>query len=427
MLQEIAACAQRDGLNQPEIAILANLGSRGKYPGNTHVELTNKLSECHVSTALRKVQVFLKTDSLALTTAQYSMLLPHELFSIIYTHHFPQFMEHILGGDTDRIGAFWDAQTSHPGHPVRLRPDMSKCCIPITVHGDGVAVSGVGRSWSKTVDVYSWSSMLGRGTTLQTNFLSWMMYWKLRVDNPDMDCFAKLSKLFVWSLYWLFLGVWPKRDVGGAPINDSKSGTPLAGGYYCVLWGIKADLEHMAKCFGFPYPASAAPCGLCGADRTDTPWTDGRLEAKWRRTLLTNESHAKAHPNRHPLWTLPGVGVEMFTPDIMHTMHLGTYQYAFGSILEYMVGHRLEGPVARKVDRIWGKVREHYQAAQRVLKYYPRCRPEISDKCSPAFAWNQSRGNPDHPGCGGGGGRSYISDPQTSRTRQPRPPAASAR
>lgn len=366
MVQAIAACAAQDGAAGDDLQRLARLGNSGRYKQNMHTELVRHLGESHLSGCLRSSLVPLKVPgSSTITSLETLILLPHEVFASLYEHHQEAFVERLLGGSADKITEFWSDMTSHPGfarHPLKDRADYTTRCVPLSVHGDGVAVSGVGRSWGKSVDVYSWNSMLGRGNTLATNFLSWMLFWKLRTAAAGMDAFDKLSKLFCWSLYWLFIGVWPKRDVAGNPILSEKAGRPLAGGFYAAVWSLRADLEHMAKCFGFPYPASASPCGLCRANTADIPWTDGRLEAKWRETLWQGPEHAAAHPDRHPLWRLPGMSIDLWIPDIMHTMHLGTYQYAFGSILDYLVSHSMPEAPAANLEKVWKKVREHYQA-----------------------------------------------------------------
>ena len=374
MVQAIAECATKDGAAGDDLQMLARLGSSGKYKQNMHAELVRNLGESHVSGCLRSSFVPLKIPgSVTIRSVETLVLLPHEVFACLYEHHQEAFMERLLGGSTENIARFWSEMKSHPGfarHPLKDRQDHATKCVPLSIHGDGVAVSGVGRSWGKSVDVYSWNSMLGRDSTLVTNFLSWMMFWKLRAPVQGMDAFDKLSKLFCWSLYWLFIGVWPKRDVSGRPITNEKAGRPLAGGFYAAVWSIRADLEHMAKCFGFPYPASTSPCGLCRANLSDIPWTDGRLEAKWRETIWEGPEHATAHPDRHPLWRLPGANIDLWIPDVLHTMHLGCYQYAFGSIFDYLV-HNMPGAPAANLEVIWAKVREHYQAqhTQKNIQY----------------------------------------------------------
>ena len=102
------------------------------------------------------------------------VLLPHQVFAVIYEHHPEEFIERLLGGNPGNVGSLWAAMDTHPGyatHPVKYRSNHQEQCIPIGLHGDGVAISGVSRSWSKSPDAFSWSSMLSRGSTIKTTLL----------------------------------------------------------------------------------------------------------------------------------------------------------------------------------------------------------------------------------------------------------------
>ena len=44
-------------------------------------------------------------------------------------------------------------------HPVLLRESWKKKAIPLCIHGDGVPLTGLGKSWSKFMDVFTVSSI----------------------------------------------------------------------------------------------------------------------------------------------------------------------------------------------------------------------------------------------------------------------------
>lgn len=48
-------------------------------------------------------------------------------------------------------------------HPVRERADHRERCVPLGMHGDGVACLGVGQKWQKTWEAYSWQGLTGVG------------------------------------------------------------------------------------------------------------------------------------------------------------------------------------------------------------------------------------------------------------------------
>ena len=92
----------------------------------------------------------------------------------------PEFFQlRVLGGDPVHITQFWDAMRDHPAlviHPVKDRAEYKRFAVPLGLHGDGVAISGISKSWSRSVDVYSWSSLIGQGPTMLTNFMIYLLF-----------------------------------------------------------------------------------------------------------------------------------------------------------------------------------------------------------------------------------------------------------
>ena len=102
----------------------------------------------------------------------------------------------------------------HPacqGHPVREMEDHTKHCIPIMIHGDGVPVAGLGKAWSKSAEIISWSSLLAHGPTLLTHYVAFFMYKLLMTQAGMRTCW----RILCWSLECLASGVWPHSDHDG--------------------------------------------------------------------------------------------------------------------------------------------------------------------------------------------------------------------
>ena len=78
--------------------------------------------------------------------------------------------------------------------------------------------------------------------------------------------------------------------------------------------------------------------------------------------MWDNRSWFARFPARHPVFKLPGVGVLAYFPDVMHCMHLGAWQYLFGSVLAYLVEHK-GGRPAQILERLWSKIQEYYQVS----------------------------------------------------------------
>ena len=362
-VQTIASCAVQDGLTNKEVQVLAKLGSSGLYPNHCHHELMNKLGAPHIKSAISSIDVYMRKQQSQMVLCSSAILLPHELFSVIYDKHKDVFLQRLCGGSYSNIDKFWTSMGNHPAypsHPLVSRDDHKTRCVPLSLHGDGVPVTGVGKSWSKSMEAYTWNSLLGKGSTIMTNFLIFMFFTQLVIKNADFDLRQQFFKRLHWSFYWLFIGKWPSRDENGKAFDVGseawqKKGKHLADGFYGALWCLRGDLEHMSKAYGFPWPTSVSPCALCRANTSDVPWTDGRPGAQWLTTVWSNADLSAAHPERHTLFQLPGVGITAFVPDHMHTLHLGCYQYAFGSALKYLTSCH-GGQCSRQFAESLGKV-----------------------------------------------------------------------
>lgn len=366
-VQRVAHRAVQDGLAQHQIVRLSSIGTSGVHPNRCHHDLSALLGDEHISNALWRLNVAYKVPGFfgRILNLDHHVLLPHQVFAEIHNNFPSSFCNHILGGTTANIEKFWSDVAGHPGlagHPIHTLRDKSKV-VPIALHGDGLAVSGCGRSWAKSVDVYSWSSMLASGETAATNYMIYLMYPNL-ITNESLAAFWKV---LCWSLYWLFVGKWPTRDPDGhawpaGSDNARKAGQPLAGGYRATLFCLRADLEHLSKAFGLQHSGSAQPCCLCKANMSTLPWTDHTRGALWRGSICNNTTWLAEHPDAHRLFTaVPGFGITMFVPDVMHTFHLGVYQYVFGSILKYLTWYHMPGTRDENLASVWGMIKDGYQ------------------------------------------------------------------
>ena len=364
-VQEIAHAGVEDGLKCPDLVMLSKLGCSGKYPGKCHSELLDKLPINMISEQLFFMCVYYKMQKI-LKGAQHCMLLPHELFAAFYIHHRQHFVEHILGGTRDNLSKFWNDMVDHPAlasHPMTTKAGWKQLYVPLSLHGDGVAISGVGRSWSRSVDVFSWASLVGKGCTILTNFLIYLWFPKFICSGAGIDSLGLFMKRLAWSFYWLAVGKWPNRDWHGKPINDDRAGMPLADGLCGILWCFRADLDFLVKGYGLENYNSTLPCVLCEANTSDIPWTDAKPTAKWIKTIWSKCGWHQAHPTAHPLLKLvPGISILNFIPDIMHVLHLGAFQYFFGSVLKYLTHHFLRGDPNDNIVRVYLLIKEQYKA-----------------------------------------------------------------
>ena len=166
---EVMDGAQKDleqlGVDAPLIyKRMSSIGGRGQHKGNMHRDLL-VLVDCKVPTPMKVTMPFVgKTPGSWIDLPQ-EVFLPHELFAHLWDTNKQAFQE-LLSGPAGQVQQFWKAMTHNPqlqGHPLLHEQHYQDNFIPIALHGDGVPITGVGKSWSKSCDIFSWTSLLGGG------------------------------------------------------------------------------------------------------------------------------------------------------------------------------------------------------------------------------------------------------------------------
>ena len=373
-VQQLASAAYKDGLRHPQIEKMALVGGEGKFPGNMQRDLMVIVGE---SAALQQAETSIpirvqRPEGGGLSEeTKLSFLLPHKVFAFLFHTVHAAFVASILGGAASNIVSFWRAMRSHPFTTARpelqARADLAHV-IPLALHGDGVAYMQAQRAGGKSLDVLSWSSLLSKGPTKTSTFLMFVLVKTLAKDFGVSQTWPRVWHILCWSLQVLASGVWPLLDWDNNPfpagsIDDEKKGTPLAGGYCGVVFLLRSDLEFLSNHFGLESPASNTPCALCRADRSmdGAPWTDCRPGAAWKHTCWGKEDWARARPNCHALFRMPGAGIDMVFPDLMHCKHLGTDSLVLGSVLTWLVKHYLKGSVKENLSIVWSFIRQWYK------------------------------------------------------------------
>ena len=193
---------------------LSKLGSSGAISNNIHRDIM-----VHASPVVRLPALFYFNVGFKPPFGQQSQaaLLPHELFSALFSNYNAAFCSSIVP-DASKVQEFWKAVKDHPqmeSHPISSRANYEKLAIPLGLHGDGVPIVGLGKGWVKMALVFSWSSLLGAGNTLCNQFYIWSVFEKLCVVEVGQRTLDVFFQILVWSLKWLWLGVWPDEDYQG--------------------------------------------------------------------------------------------------------------------------------------------------------------------------------------------------------------------
>jgi len=121
-------------------------------------------------------------------------------------------------------------------------------------HGDGVPVTGLGKTWGRSCNIWNWGSLLAKGSTVEIVFWIWSCILDIMVKGRTQ---AKFYKIMKWSFTALWNGTWPMADwddtkyAANSP-EGKKAGTPLVGTnlsecLFCVVWLLKGDLDFHHK------------------------------------------------------------------------------------------------------------------------------------------------------------------------------------
>ena len=237
----------------------------------------------------------------------------------------------------------------HPMHNHPLAsgdPDYHKRYgIPLRLHADETCAISIGKQWGKMADALSWTGCLGLADKIPTSFKHLLIFNCLEIVKVGMR-FGNMTekqiwRVVVWSLKALQLGRHPTHDwdnnkfVHGQTFAK-QAGHMLADGYFAPVWVIAADLDYMFKKYGCAnFNSSSEPCTCCQVNSSTVPWTDVRDKPLWMNYIWTTSGYNLKHPNRHLVFSIPGVTNHTYIPDSMHCKQIGADPMFAGSILRY--------------------------------------------------------------------------------------------
>ena len=137
---------------------------------------------------------------------------------------------------------------------LKNRGNFSQRAIPVFFHGDGVPLTGLGKTWGRSANVWNWGSLLARGTTQEVVLWIYSCIGDTMIQGKTLKKFYKIMR---WSFSCLWNGVWPAADWDERPYSPNspegrRAGTPLVGTMvdhclFCVLWLLKGDLDFHQK------------------------------------------------------------------------------------------------------------------------------------------------------------------------------------
>ena len=383
---QVAVLAYRETPGHPDLKWISGFGGSGCSPNTMRRDMFHRMLTFAIESAIYSVRLPVKVFGLVRWT-ELDIIYPHELFANLYASHPAEFARRMFAGQPGNISKFWDSQTEHPnyhGHPMHSHPyGFRTKAVPLFTHGDDVGAVGISKIWSKAIDCVSWGSLLCAPCKSEDRHnLIWLVYNVTLVTLADGNSTLKmLWRHLVWSLFWLYKGVWPSHDPDGNPytegIHASRKLKPLAGKYFGQIWVNRWDLDWGQSQFKL-HNNDGNACMSCDATMDGCrPWTDCRDPpyCSWEDSVYSNASHAvRFGDERHRFMrgVLPGVGVACNIPDILHCLWLGCNQYFLGAALALLTHFWLPGSFADNLKIVFARIKAAYKDAGVALKdQYP--------------------------------------------------------
>jgi hypothetical protein len=157
-MQHIAAAARADGLNLPEVDIMARAGGNGRLTKNVMRDISRHfVGDLNVPEPyVFPVPCLDGRQADPLVVMDCDVLLPHQMFAHIASCNGELLTAWANEGD---LRTFWEASIASGDpqlaqHPARERPDFLDRAIPLVLHGDGAAFSR-----HDSLEVASWGSV----------------------------------------------------------------------------------------------------------------------------------------------------------------------------------------------------------------------------------------------------------------------------
>jgi len=185
---------------------LAGLGNGGKYPNNCKRDLLALLAPFGMPVTEHDIPLKCGRGLKLVGSFAQPFLMPHLMLAAIWST-FSHAWGRLVCEGPDQLEAFWNSMWNHPAlvnHPMTARAGWKRRAIPLSVHTDAVPVSGVGRSWSKSMLNISFSCILAKGATRETQFLIFALMTMLQVVKPVKRTMRRVWELIVQSFVTLY-------------------------------------------------------------------------------------------------------------------------------------------------------------------------------------------------------------------------------
>ena len=259
-------------------------------------------------------------------------LIPHRFFSAFFTGRSNADWAKHMAGAKNACWEFWNSMkdTDFVTHHPNLPEHSWRYTIPCGFHADAGSFSH-----QDSIYVFSFNSLVGRGSTHQKRFI----FTVLRKSEMLGNTMDEVLRIFAWSCNVLLGGETPHVGPFGRAVEGG--GQPLAGPWRASLCQVRGDWAFYKECFNFPqWNAAVSMCFCCRASSTirALSWTNFSPLAGWRDTIWTHEAYlahlyAEGLPVPILLALAIGLRLESIMVDVLHTIDLGIAAHIVGNIM----------------------------------------------------------------------------------------------
>lgn len=344
--QQIALASKRmrGVIQEPELDMLAKIGSYGHNPNHCYRDLTRTFFKNTGTPEPIDIMVPYmdpKSDKRTSMEGQTSMFLVQDWLACLSQDKLSPQLEMVFG--TNELEDFWSkvkADDPKLTRHITCRPGWQQKTIPLLIHGDGAAYQD--RDSLLTV---SFSGLLKQGSTDECNLFLASFPKSATAKGAD-GTWNTIWQWIVWDLQCVLANKFPEKDAYNRPwhtgsLRAQKAGQPISTqGFRCVLWHIQGDIDFQINELRLPNHSRAGEdvcCFFCKGNKGSNNWFDFRPNAKWKISGLP------PLVLEHPLFELPGFSIHNVALDWLHVMDLGASSHAIANVLYEMV---VEGKTA---------------------------------------------------------------------------------
>ena len=235
-LQQYALSAMEQGAHG--LHGMAKMGNYGQNPQNIFRAMRSLLGLPAGAPELSWYEIPTKKSKNTI----HPFLCPHSFISAFYSGRSNrEWIKHITG-PAGACTEFWESirQSAFVSEHPNLPENEWKHTIPIGMHADAGAFSK-----QDSIYVFSFNSLIGRGSTHQKRFI----FTVIKKSDMLPNTMDEILRVFAWSCNALLSGVTPSQNPFGKAV--AGGGQALAGPWRGALCQVRGDWAFYKECFNF--------------------------------------------------------------------------------------------------------------------------------------------------------------------------------